>query len=99
MTRLSVRVQPGAPRGRLKGWRADGALQLAVAAAPEDGRANRAVLELLAGVLGIGVKALSLERGATSRSKLIEIEGLGEDEVKMRIDRALARARGTTDGD
>jgi uncharacterized protein YggU (UPF0235/DUF167 family) len=99
MTRLHVRVQPGAPQARLKGWRADGALQLAVAAAPEDGKANRAVLELLAGALGIGVKALSLKRGAASRSKLIEVEGLEEDEVRLRIDRALAATRGTTDGD
>jgi uncharacterized protein (TIGR00251 family) len=92
MTMLSVRVQPGAPRAGLKGWRADGALQLAVSAPPEDGKANRAVLELLADVLGIGVRALRVQRGAGSKSKWIEIEGLGGGEVRKRIDQALGRA-------
>ena len=91
---LSVRVQPGAARTGLKGWRADGALQLAVSAPPEEGKANRAVLELLADVLGVGVRALSVQRGAASRSKWIEIEGLGPDEVRQRVDQALGRMRG-----
>ena len=90
MTRLAVRVQPGASRSALKGWRADGALALAVGAAPERGRANRAALALLAEVLGIAVSALAVARGETSRSKWIEIEGLTEGEVKQRIDAALA---------
>ena len=94
---LNVRVQPGAPRAALKGWRADGALQLAVTAAPEAGRANRAVLELLAGTLGIGIKMLRVERGAGSRSKWIEIDGLAIGEIRQRIDLALM-ARGARHG-
>jgi uncharacterized protein len=91
---LRLRVQPGAPRSRLKGWRADGALQLSVSAAPEDGRANRAVLELLAEALGVGVRSLKVERGEASRSKWIAIQGLAGSEVRERIDRAIEASRG-----
>jgi len=99
MTRLSVLVQAGAVRDGLRGWRGDGALKLRVTAAPERGLANRAVRELLAGVLGVGVEAVRLERGAGSRSKGFEIDGLSEAEVKQRIDAALAAGRGSTHGE
>jgi uncharacterized protein YggU (UPF0235/DUF167 family) len=51
--KLKVHVHPGAKRERVKGWRDDGSLGLDVTAAPERGRANRAVERLLAGALGI----------------------------------------------
>jgi uncharacterized protein YggU (UPF0235/DUF167 family) len=94
---LAVRVQPGARRAGLKGWAEDGSLRLAVAARPEGGRANRAVEELLAEVLDVPRRAVSVTRGAASRSKWIEIRGLDADEVKRRIGRRLER-EGEADG-
>ena len=44
-----------------------------VRAKPDDGKANRAVLELLADALGVGVSRLDLLRGATGRDKLVRI--------------------------
>jgi uncharacterized protein len=95
--RLAVRVQPGARRTGLKGWGEDGALRLAVAVPPEGGKANRAVEELLAEVLDVPRSAVSVARGAGSRSKWITIEGLDEDEVTRRIEAWFGR-EGAADG-
>lgn len=89
--RLAVRVQPGARSPGLVGWMSDGSLKLKVAAAPEGGRANRAVLELLAEALGVAPARLSLARGAGSRTKWIEVDGLDERQTRARLDLAMAR--------
>jgi uncharacterized protein (TIGR00251 family) len=85
ITRLSVRVQPGARREALVGWLEDGTLKLAVAAPPEGGRANRAVEALLAAALDVKVRQVTVTRGLSSRAKTIEIEGLAPDEVQRRL--------------
>lgn len=69
--RLAVRVSPGA---RSEGMEiANGRLLAKVRAKPEDGKANAAVLDLLARGLGIAPSRLSLLRGATSREKLVQL--------------------------
>jgi len=50
------------------GWRGE-ALRVSVTAAPEEGKANRAVIGLLATTLGLPASSISLVRGATSRDK------------------------------
>lgn len=71
--RLAVRVTPGA---RSEGLEiAEGRLLAKVRAKPEDGKATAAVLDLLAAALGIAPSRLRLLRGATSREKLVQIEG------------------------
>ena len=82
---LAVRVQPGARRREVAGWLADGALKLRVTEPPEDGRANRAVEALLAEALGVPASRVRVTRGASSRSKVVEIEGLDEATVRARI--------------
>jgi hypothetical protein len=89
MAKLRVHVHPGARRSVVQGLREDGVLKLAVDAAPEDGRANRAVEALLADTLDVARRAVSVVRGHGSRSKWIEIEGMSEDEVRRRLDAAL----------
>jgi uncharacterized protein YggU (UPF0235/DUF167 family) len=61
-----------------------------VAAAPERGRANEAVLELLAETLSLPRASVSLVSGSSSRDKIVELAGLAPDE----IDRRLASAGG-----
>src|ERR1700704_3281616 len=73
ITRLAVRVQPGARREALVGWLEDGTLKLAVAAPPQGGRANRAVEALLAGALGLKARQVTVSRGASARTKTVEI--------------------------
>ncbi len=62
---LRVRVQPGAKKDALLGERA-GALRVSVTAAPERGKANEAVVELLARSLGLKRSAVTLIAGETS---------------------------------
>ncbi len=81
MARLKLHVSPGAREDRIVGWR-EGSLRLKVRARPEKGGANEAVLRLLADRLGLPYAALSIIRGATSRDKLVQVDGLSEDELR-----------------
>jgi len=67
---LTALVVPGASKTELKGTHG-GALRIRVAAPPEAGKANRALLQFLAKLTGCNV---SLARGVTSRRKLVHIE-------------------------
>jgi len=65
---LHVRVQPKARANAVKGWHGE-ALRVTVTAAPEDGKANRAVIDLLAETFDVAPSAISLVRGSASRDK------------------------------
>jgi uncharacterized protein (TIGR00251 family) len=69
-TRLRLRVKPGARRNAILGIH-DGALKLSVLAAPERGKANRAVLKLLARALGLAPGEIQLLAGHGSRDKTV----------------------------
>jgi uncharacterized protein YggU (UPF0235/DUF167 family) len=92
-SRLAVRVHPGARRAGLLGWMGDGALKLAVVEPPEGGRANRAVLALLADALGVPAGRLKVKGGSGGRSKWVEVEGLDRAEMLSRIERTLEQGR------
>ncbi|MBI1885992.1 MAG: DUF167 domain-containing protein [Chloroflexi bacterium] len=81
---LRIRVTPSARRDRLEGWTGD-VLRLRVAAPAERGRANEAVLRLLAKALGVDYQSLRIVRGAAGRNKLVRIEGLDDGEVRRRV--------------
>ena len=69
---IEVRAQPGAKRTAFAGeW--NGLPKFAVAAPPEDGRANEALAELLAATLGLRKGQVELVRGATSRLKVFRV--------------------------
>ncbi len=91
MTRITVRVQPGARRAGLVGRLADGTWKLAVTAPPVEGRANEAVLEWLGEHLGVKRRALTIVRGETSRAKQVDVQDLDEVEVERRLRAALAQ--------
>lgn len=81
MSRIEVRVQPRARRDEIAGER-DGALLVRVTAPPVDGRANDALCKLLAKRLRIAPSRVSVVRGASSRHKLLEIEGIDAATVR-----------------
>lgn len=89
MTRLAVRVQPRARRAALVGRLASGEWKLAVTAPPEGGRANEAVVELMSALLGVSRRAVAVVRGATSRAKTIQVEGVSAAEAESRLAAAL----------
>jgi uncharacterized protein YggU (UPF0235/DUF167 family) len=82
--RLRLRVAPGAHRAAVVGRHGDG-WKIRVAAAPEQGRANDAVMALLADVLGVARPALRLVAGARSRDKVVELSGLGAADADERL--------------
>jgi uncharacterized protein (TIGR00251 family) len=81
---LPVRAQPGARKTGVLGEQA-GALKVAVTAPPEDGRANKALLETLREVLGVKRSQVELLSGATSRDKHFLIRGLTPAELQARL--------------
>ena len=85
-THLRLRVSPGATRTELAGRYGDG-WKVRVSAAPERGRANDAVVRLLAARLGVPRASLSVVSGQTSRDKVVELRGLGRDEAERRLER------------
>ena len=85
--RLPVKVAPKAARNALNGWMGD-TLKISVTTAPEKGKANQAVIELLAAALHLPKSALAVVRGETSQQKIIEGRGLEEAEVWRRLGRA-----------
>jgi uncharacterized protein YggU (UPF0235/DUF167 family) len=75
---VKVKVQPKSRRPGLEGLRpgADGPrLRVAVAEAPEDGRANRAVCAALAAALGVPASMIEITQGAAAREKTLRILG------------------------
>src|SRR6266702_3670019 len=85
---LAVRVQPGARKAGVKGEQ-NSALKLAVTAPPEDGRANAAVIELLAEILDVKRKQLELIVGPTSRDKKFLVRGFTPVELRERLESNL----------
>jgi len=83
--RLRLRVSSGADRSEIVGRYGDG-WKVRVAAAPERGRANKAVLRLLADALDVDSRRLVLVSGSTSRDKVVELSGLGASEAERRLE-------------
>ena len=89
VVRLPVRLTPGAASDRIDGRDVDDegrpVLKVRVRARPVEGEANEALIKLLAKALGVPKSAVVLLRGGQSRTKLIGVEGLSEDELKARL--------------
>jgi uncharacterized protein (TIGR00251 family) len=77
---LDLLVQPRASRSRVLGEHG-GRLRIALAAPPVDGEANAALVELLAGALGVRRGEVTVVRGATGRRKTVRIAGAAPDRV------------------
>ena len=71
--RVQVRVKPGSSRVRV-GGRHDAALVVAVTARAVDGKATQACLEAVAEAFGVPARRVRLIGGATSRTKLLDVE-------------------------
>jgi hypothetical protein len=89
--RLGVRVVPRASRSSVAGVR-DGRLVVRVTAPPVEGAANDAVLDVLAGALGVPRRAVSILAGATHREKTVVIVGLTEADVRRLLTNPGRRA-------
>ncbi len=86
---LKVRAVPGARADGVRGVHGD-ALRVAVRAPPERGKANAAVVEVVARALGLSRSQVSLHGGGASRDKWLRIEALAREDLSRRIRQVLA---------
>jgi uncharacterized protein (TIGR00251 family) len=90
--RFRVRLTPKGGRDAIEGWWTDGAgrpaLKARVAAPPEDGKANSALIGLLARALEVRKSDVRIASGAASRVKMIEVDG-DETLLAARLARAV----------
>lgn len=92
-TRLRLRVSPGGSRTAVIGRHGE-AWKVRVTEAPERGRANEAVLRLLAETLALPRTAVTLVSGHGGREKIVELAGVGPALVERRLASATASGRG-----
>jgi uncharacterized protein (TIGR00251 family) len=90
-TRLRLRVVPGTSRPGVVGRHGD-AWKVRVSAPAEEGKANEAVLDLLADALELPRRDLEITSGRGSRDKTVSLEGVSPDVVEARLTAAAGGA-------
>lgn len=80
MGRIRVHVTPKAQRDEVAGWRG-AEFAVRVTAAPEGGKANRAVERVVAEALGVPKSSVRVVRGHVSRIKMLDVEGVDENRI------------------
>jgi uncharacterized protein len=86
---LSVRAQPGARHNGFVGEQAE-ALKIAVTAPPDQGRANKALVEILCHELGVKRSQVELLSGLTSRHKKFLVRGLKPTALAAQLSKLLS---------
>jgi uncharacterized protein (TIGR00251 family) len=95
-TRVRLRVSPGAGRAEIVGRHGD-AWKIRVTAPPEHGRANDAVVRLLATALALPRDAVAIVSGHSGRDKIVELTGVGPALIERRLASASAPERARKD--
>lgn len=85
---LPLQAHPRAKKNGVVGVHA-GRLKVAVTAAPERGKANDAIVKLLAKLLGLKRSQVKLAAGETSREKTLRVTGVDEAALRERINALL----------
>lgn len=89
---LRLHVQPGAGKTAIVGRHGD-AIKVRVAAPPEGGRANDAVVALVAQSFDVKLASVTLIGGQSSRSKRVQVDGISLAELDRCLELAMANAR------
>jgi uncharacterized protein (TIGR00251 family) len=88
---IAVRAQPGARQNGITGEH-DGALKVSVTQAPEKGKANKVLVEVLAKELGLKKSQVSLLSGETSQRKKFLLSGMEAREIEARIGKLIGNS-------
>ena len=91
---IAVKVTPRAKATEVAGLMADGTIKIRVAAAPEGGAANNALIGFLSSVLKIPANQIDIMGGFTSERKLISLVGVSPADVEATMVRLAAAASG-----
>jgi len=89
-TTIVVQVQAKSSQNRVTGFE-DGVLYVKIAAPPVKGKANHELVRFLSDILGVAKSDITIEKGLTSRRKVIGIRGVTKEEVVRGIYREQAR--------
>ena len=81
---ITLRVQPNAKRNQVLKFE-DGVLHIRVAAPPVEGKANRELIDFLSRSLETSKSSITIEKGLTSRNKVIAIAGLDQEGIMKRL--------------
>ena len=84
MATLHIKVVPGASRDRIAG-RLGEAIKVQVSAAPERGKANDAVIKLIADKLRLRRNDIEIVHGHTQARKTLEIQGISQEQLEQLI--------------
>ena len=82
-------VTPGAQRSEIVGRHGDG-WKIRVGAAPERGRANDALVALIAEVLGVPRANVSVVSGRSGRRKVVAVEGMTAEDAERRLSAGIS---------
>ncbi|MBI1800135.1 MAG: YggU family protein [Chloroflexi bacterium] len=82
---FNVKVTPRASNNQLEGWHGD-ALKVRLQAPPVDGKANAALIALLARALNVNQQQIQIISGETSRHKRVRVQGLSADQLRMGLE-------------
>jgi uncharacterized protein (TIGR00251 family) len=82
MGRLSLKVVPGSSRDEVVGWLGD-LLKVQVKALPEKGRANEAVIALLADRHSVDASSIAVVSGHGSPAKVVAVEGMDDEAIRQ----------------
>ena len=93
--RLQLRVSPGAKQSAIVG-RHGAAWKVRVNAAPEDGKANAAVVKLLADTLSLRERDVEIVSGHASRDKTVALSGVRPEEIERRLAEASGAGEEST---
>jgi len=84
LTKISLRVQPGASRNAVT-FDSENRVRIALTSPPIDGKANQALIKFLSKALQIPKRRISIVTGEKSRDKIVSIEGLSEKNIRERL--------------
>lgn len=81
---ITLRVQPNARRTEVLKLE-DNVLHVKIAAPPVKGQANRELIDFLSRSLGVSKGSITIEKGLTSRTKVIAVAGLDREGIMKRL--------------
>lgn len=84
MGKIVLYCQPGAKQTQCVGLH-DGKPKIQLKAPPVDGAANKALVAFLSEVLGVPKSAITIELGASGRTKRVEVAGVSDEELSRRL--------------
>ncbi|MFA5368026.1 MAG: DUF167 domain-containing protein [Dehalococcoidia bacterium] len=86
-TTLTLHIHPNAKRNEVLGFE-DGILRLKIAAPPVEGKANKELISFLGKTLGIRKSGVTIDRGETSKVKIVTVLGIDREQIYEMIEAA-----------